>query len=156
MAKYPIAENPVYTEDIEQLARTDPASAEVFNAQFLAVHDNVKAVKQAADAARGTADAAVPVTRTINGKALSEDVVLTPGDVGADAAGAAASVKAELVPDIQEVNSRSIENSAAVAALQDALFSNITGNPFTVTFGDLDGITLTKGVWNTAKQRIEC
>ena len=44
---------------------------------------------------------------------------------------------------------------AMVALLRDALFNDITGNPWTVAFGDLDGITLTGGVWHKAQGRLE-
>lgn len=43
-----------------------------------------------------------------------------------------------------------------IARLEDSLFSNITGNPFAVSFDDLTGITLVKGIWNKGAQRIEC
>lgn len=35
------------------------------------------------------------------------------------------------------------------------LFDDITTNPFSITFGSLDGLTVT-GVWNTTSNRIEC
>lgn len=43
-----------------------------------------------------------------------------------------------------------------VARVEDGLFNNITGNPYLVSFDALDGVTLTKGVWNADRQRIEC
>lgn len=43
-----------------------------------------------------------------------------------------------------------------IATLWDAVFTNITGNPFTVAFTSLDGITVTAGIWNTAGARLEC
>lgn len=48
------------------------------------------------------------------------------------------------------------DNKSKVTTLWDAVFSEVTSNPFTLTFADLDGITLKSGVWNTANQRIEC
>lgn len=39
--------------------------------------------------------------------------------------------------------------------LMNMLFNDITANPFNITFGSLEGITVT-GVWNTAMSRIEC
>lgn len=38
----------------------------------------------------------------------------------------------------------------------DALFSEVTKNPWMVTFGDLDGVTVTSGSWNQLKARLEC
>ena len=43
-----------------------------------------------------------------------------------------------------------------VDALWDAVFGDITTNPFQITFANLDGITLTSGVWNATLQRLEC
>lgn len=43
-----------------------------------------------------------------------------------------------------------------IARLEDALFSNITGNPFLISFDNLTGIQLVKGIWNEQLQRIEC
>ncbi len=40
--------------------------------------------------------------------------------------------------------------------VEDSVESNITANPFSVTADTLDGITLTKGIWNQTKGRIEC
>ena len=48
------------------------------------------------------------------------------------------------------------ENSTKISTLWDAVFSDITGNPFLVTFADLDGIILTEGIWNNTLHRIEC
>lgn len=43
-----------------------------------------------------------------------------------------------------------------VARAEDGIFSNITGNPFLVSFDSFEGVTLVKGIWNSARQRIEC
>ena len=40
--------------------------------------------------------------------------------------------------------------------LNDAIFNDITKNPFLIRFDDLDGITVKKGNFNKEKQRIEC
>lgn len=40
--------------------------------------------------------------------------------------------------------------------LWDAVFSEVTANPWQLTFADLTGITLTSGTWNKARQRLEC
>jgi len=57
------------------------------------------------------------------------------------------------------VNSLEVEvanNKSKINILWDALFSDITGNPFQVTFNNLDGIDLISGVWNEAQARLEC
>ena len=48
------------------------------------------------------------------------------------------------------------QNTSKISTLWDAVFSEITSNPFCITFGNLDGITLSSGVWNSTLQRLEC
>lgn len=48
------------------------------------------------------------------------------------------------------------DNAARIQTLWDALFSDITTNPFTVSFSDLSGVTMTAGIWNATLQRVEC
>lgn len=48
------------------------------------------------------------------------------------------------------------QNTGKIATLWDAVFGDITTNPFQITFADLSGITLTSGVWNAPRQRLEC
>ena len=48
------------------------------------------------------------------------------------------------------------QNTSKIATLWDAFFSEITTNPFQITFADLTGITLTAGIWNSGLQRLEC
>lgn len=48
------------------------------------------------------------------------------------------------------------QNTSKINTLWDAVFSDITTNPFQITFVDLEGITLSSGVWNATLQRLEC
>lgn len=48
------------------------------------------------------------------------------------------------------------KNTADIKVLWDAIFKDITTNPFNITFQNLDGITLKAGVWNQPKVRLEC
>lgn len=48
------------------------------------------------------------------------------------------------------------QNTSKITTLWDAVFSDITSNPFQITFVDLNGITLSSGVWNATLQRLEC
>ena len=57
------------------------------------------------------------------------------------------------VNDLSNVVGR---NTSKIATLWDAVFSEITTNPFQITFADLTGITLTAGIWNSGLQRLEC
>lgn len=58
--------------------------------------------------------------------------------------------------ELEALAARVARNESRIQILWDAVFSNITTNPFLITFDDLDGITLTSGVWNTSCQRLEC
>ena len=40
--------------------------------------------------------------------------------------------------------------------LESALYEDITGNPFTITFSDINGLNLTNGVFNQYRARLEC
>jgi len=57
---------------------------------------------------------------------------------------------------IPPIQAQTDYNTGRIQTLWDAIFSDITTNPFIVTFSDLVGITLTSGVWNQANQRLEC
>lgn len=48
------------------------------------------------------------------------------------------------------------QNTSKITTLWDAVFGDITTNPFQITFANLDGITLASGVWNATLQRLEC
>ena len=61
-------------------------------------------------------------------------------------------IGSELTP----LTGRVTEAEAKIATLWDAVFTNITGNPFTVVLSSLDGLTVTAGVWNAAQSRLEC
>lgn len=40
--------------------------------------------------------------------------------------------------------------------LMNRVYSDITANPFNITFNTLDGVTVSNGVWNSELGRIEC
>lgn len=48
------------------------------------------------------------------------------------------------------------QNTSKISTLWDAVFNDITTNPFQISFADLDGIALSSGVWNETLQRLEC
>ena len=47
-------------------------------------------------------------------------------------------------------------HEARILQLEDALFNKIHTNPFLVTFDNLDGVTVAKGIHNPVYHRIEC
>lgn len=57
---------------------------------------------------------------------------------------------------VLEINAAVTQNTSKVQTLWDAVFGEITGNPFAITFENLDGVTLTSGVWNATHLRLEC
>lgn len=42
-----------------------------------------------------------------------------------------------------------------VVLLMNRVLDDVVGNPFNITFGSLEGLTV-NGVWNSAQSRIEC
>ncbi len=69
---------------------------------------------------------------------------------------AAAETAAQAAADAAQALNLAAGLESRVARVEDGLFNNITGNPFLVSFDSLDGIVLTKGIWNAERQRIEC
>lgn len=55
----------------------------------------------------------------------------------------------DLTALINQLNSK-------IATLWDSVFTEITTNPWLITFADLIGVTLTSGNWNKSLQRLEC
>ena len=45
---------------------------------------------------------------------------------------------------------------ARTNTLWSAIFTEVTGNPFSISFENLDDVTLVEGTWNSALKRIEC
>ena len=58
--------------------------------------------------------------------------------------------------DAKDITARFNQINSKVATLWDAVFTEITTNPWLITFADLDGIILNSGVWNKTLQRLEC
>lgn len=70
-------------------------------------------------------------------------------NIGAETAATAAG-------NIQELGIGISELEGKLARLEDGVFNDITGNPYMVRFTNLEGIKLTKGIYNKSKNRIEC
>ena len=76
--------------------------------------------------------------------ALQEDIAAIQGQIG------------ELGTEGDSLFSRLTQAEADIAQVKDALFTNITGNPFTLVFSSLEGFSVTAGVYNAAQSRLEC
>ena len=55
-----------------------------------------------------------------------------------------------------DLNKAVTQNTSKIQTLWDAVFSEITSNPFQITFDDLEGLTVRSGIWNTGQRRLEC
>lgn len=53
-----------------------------------------------------------------------------------------------------DIRARMAVLNASVKAIELRLSTNVTKNPFSATFGSLDGLTVT-GVWNAEQARVE-
>ncbi len=54
------------------------------------------------------------------------------------------------------VNNKIDDVIGRITRLEDAIYNNLVGNSWILTFSDLDGVNLAKGNYNKAKQRLEC
>ena len=68
----------------------------------------------------------------------------------------AVAIAGEAAQAVVALSNAVAQNTGKINTLWDAVFSDITTNPFQITFANLDGITLTAGVWNATLQRLEC
>lgn len=73
-----------------------------------------------------------------------------------DKADAAMVASGKALDSVTALSNQVGDNTSKIKTLWDAVFSEITSNPFQITFGDLAGITLTSGIWNKTLQRLEC
>lgn len=58
--------------------------------------------------------------------------------------------------EIDLLKVKDAEHDSRLKRLEDSLFNDIVGNPYLITFPNLTGIVLKKGVWNKAQKRLEC
>lgn len=59
--------------------------------------------------------------------------------------------------NISEINSSiSADIMTRIKQLENGLYNDVTGNPFSITFKDINGLSLTNGIFNQSKARIEC
>lgn len=68
----------------------------------------------------------------------------------------AVTIANEALQAVISLNEAVTQNTSKISTLWDAVFSDITTNPFMINFSDLSGITLTTGIWNASLQRLEC
>jgi hypothetical protein len=62
----------------------------------------------------------------------------------------------ELEGRINSLELQVLENTGKIGLLWDAVFADMTTNPFLFAFADLNGITLARGNWNQEQQRLDC
>jgi hypothetical protein len=62
----------------------------------------------------------------------------------------------ELERRIDAIELQVIENTGKIGLLWDAVFADMTTNPFLFAFADLNGITLIQGNWNRVHQSLDC
>lgn len=58
--------------------------------------------------------------------------------------------------DIESLRESGGQTSPKIEVLWDAVFTDITANPFLIVFTSLDGVTVTAGNYNEALDRLEC
>ena len=73
-----------------------------------------------------------------------------------DLAQQTAQIAKEAKQAVTALENQLTQNTSKIHTLWDAVFNDITTNPFQITFENLDGVALSSGVWNDVFQRIEC
>lgn len=140
---------PEFDEAVEALRAADQALKDSLNTVQLTADERINAVeKQLAEVVQPLSEDVAAIYER-----LDEDEERI-ADLEARADGHDEDVKA-LQADDARIETLAVSNAARMDALWDALLSDITENPATVSFEDLEGITLTGGVWNTSMQRLE-
>lgn len=129
-----------------------------WNASQLAVTTANQATSIANTANANADDAKAQVVNAVAAAALAQSMANSASDSAAqaqssaDAAYSYAEANYQLILALQNLITN---HEARIKTLEDALFNDIIGNPFTILFDDLNDVTVT-GVWNVALQRIEC
>lgn len=62
----------------------------------------------------------------------------------------------EAKQEVTAMENQISQNTSKINTLWDAVFNDITTNPFQIAFTDLSGVTLSAGVWNESLRRLEC
>ena len=81
--------------------------------------------------------------------AFKSDVDKRLADFKAEVSASQTEFKNSITNSINDIASR-------ITRLEDAIYNNLVGNSWILTFSDLDGVNLAKGNYNKAKQRLEC
>lgn len=136
--------------DILGLFQYDPETdgANTFNITQ-ALNNNWDKIDAWASGIKSTIVGLVPGTRKVNGKTLSSDVTFTGEDIPMSVTD-----NTPIGSVVHDLIASNAALAARVSLLELALTTDISANPFTVTFATLDGAEVT-GVWNKQNARIE-
>ena len=61
-----------------------------------------------------------------------------------------------IMKELAKINTGISKLSGQITRLEDAVYNDITGNPWVLTFENLDGVELARGNYNRSEQWIEC
>ena len=119
---------------------TDPAHADVINTPIKQLFGNTVANKRAVEESKEQVEAKI--------QAFKNEISASQAELNQSLAKA--------IKDIADsVDSKTTEILNRLAILENAVYNDITGNPWTLTFNNLEGINLTNGNYNRAEHRIE-
>ena len=123
-------ENEEFKSEIQIPEPTDPAHADVINTPIKQLFGNTVANKKAVEDSKEQVEAKL--------RAFKNEISASQAEF-----------KNSITNSMNDIASR-------ITRLEDAIYNNLVGNSWILTFSDLDGIELTKGNYNKAKQRLEC
>lgn len=90
-------------------------------------------------------------------KAQTDQIISTAVDTHNSAENAHSDIRASvdaMNASVDAMNARMAAMNASVKAIELRFSTNVTKNPFSTTFGSLDGLTVT-GIWNAEQARVE-
>lgn len=123
-------ENEEFKSEIQIPEPTDPAHADVINTPIKQLFGNTVANKKAVEDSKEQVEAKL--------RAFKNEISASQAEF-----------KNSITNSMNDIASR-------ITRLEDAIYNNLVGNSWVLTFSDLDGIELTKGNYNKEKQRLEC
>ena len=120
---------------------TDPAHADVINTPIKQVFGNTVANKENIEQTKQNVD-----------KQLAD----FKAEISAEQDSLNKTLKETIGNSINGIEVKINEIINRLTALENAIYNDIIGNPWRLSFTNLEGAKVTKGNYNSAKKRIEC
>lgn len=134
-------EHSEFSDKVSIVETNDPAHADVINTPIKQLFGNTVANKRTVEESKEQVEAKL--------QAFKNEISASQTELNKALAKASKDIA-------DSVDSKTTEILNRLAILENAVYNDIVGNPWVMTFSDLDGVELIKGNYNKAKQRLEC